>query len=179
MSGRNGGWVFAVLFIGSIFFANYLIRHVGVVCAPPSPCLVPVWPGIMAPSGVIAIGASFTLRDIVQRRLGRNLTIASIVIGAGLSAVLSPALALASGAAFLLSEALDLVVYTPLQERSLLLATVASNAVGLVVDSAVFLFLAFGSLQFIGGQIIGKAWMTLAALPLVALLRRREAASHP
>jgi hypothetical protein len=53
---------------------------------------------------------------------------------------------------------------------------VASNVVGLVVDSAVFLFLAFGSLRFIAGQIIAKAWMTLLALPLIALPRRRDAA---
>jgi len=173
---RRDGWLYAVLFIGSIWLANYLIGHVGVVCTPQGPCLIPVWPGIMAPSGVLAIGASFTLRDLVQRRLGRNATLGAIAVGALLSAFLSPALALASGAAFLLSEFLDLVVYTPLQQRNLLLATAASNIVGLVVDSIVFLFLAFGSLQFLEGQIIGKAWMTLLALPLVALLRRRNAA---
>lgn len=173
---RRDGWLYLVLFIGSIWLANYLVGHVGVVCPPQSPCLVPVWPGIMAPSGVLAIGASFTLRDLVQRRLGRAVTIAAIVAGAALSALLSPRLALASGAAFLLSEALDLLVYTPLQERNLILATLASNTVGLVADSVAFLFLAFGSLQFIEGQIIGKAWMTLLALPLVAYLRRRDTA---
>ena len=175
MTPRRDGWLYAALFIGSIWFANYLIGHVGVVCAPPGPCLIPVWPGIMAPSGVIAIGASFTLRDLVQRRLGRSVTLAAIVLGALFSAILSPALALASGVAFLLSEFLDLLVYTPLQQRNLIVATIASNAVGLVVDSVVFLFLAFGSLQFIGGQIIGKAWMTLIALPLVTLLRKHDA----
>lgn len=175
---RGDGWIYLVLFIGSIWLANYLVSRVGVVCEPgPSgPCLVPVWPGILAPSGVVAIGASFTLRDLVQRRLGRSITIGAIALGAVLSAFLSPRLALASGAAFLLSESLDLLVYTPLQERNLILATLASNIVGLVVDSTVFLFLAFGSLRFIEGQIIGKAWMTLLALPLVAFLRRRDAA---
>lgn len=173
---RRDGWSYFAFFIGSIWLANYLVSHVGVVCVPRGPCLIPVWPGIMAPSGVLAIGASFTLRDLVQRRLGRAITIGAIVIGAVLSAGLSPALALASGTAFLLSESLDLLVYTPLQERNLIVATVASNLVGLVVDSIVFLYLAFGSLQFIEGQIIGKAWMTLLALPLLTLMRKRDAA---
>jgi uncharacterized PurR-regulated membrane protein YhhQ (DUF165 family) len=178
VTARRDGWLYTILFVGSIWLANYLIGHVGVVCAPPGPCLIPVWPGIIAPSGVIAIGASFTLRDLVQRRLGRGVAVGAIVTGALLSAFLSPALALASGTAFLLSELLDLLVYTPLQEQNLIAATVASNIVGLVVDSIVFLFLAFGSLRFIEGQIIGKAWMTLLALPVVALLRRRDAAIH-
>ncbi|MDR7481442.1 MAG: VUT family protein [Armatimonadota bacterium] len=175
MTRRLEGWTAAVLFVGSIWLANYLIRRVGTVCPPGGPCLVPVWPGVMAPSGVLAIGLSFTLRDLVQRRLGRGAAVAAIVAGAALSATLSPQLALASGTAFLLSETMDLLVYTPLQARNLVMATAASNVVGLVIDSAVFLFLAFGSLQFIGGQIIGKAWMTAAALPAVAYLRRREA----
>ena len=46
-----------------------------------------------------------------------------------------------------------------------------SNAVGIVTDSLVFLWIAFGSLEFFKGQVVGKAWMTLAALPVVLLLR--------
>ena len=46
--------------------------------------------------------------------------------------------------------------------------------VGLVVDSIVFLWLAFGSLDFLAGQIVGKAWMVLLSIPLVAYLRRRD-----
>ena len=56
-------------------------------------------------------------------------------------------LVLASGVAFLLSEFADLGVYTPLARRRLVLAVVASSVVGLVVDSIVFLWLAFGSLD--------------------------------
>jgi hypothetical protein len=43
-----------------------------------------------------------------------------------------------------------------------------------VIDSLIFLWLAFGSLEFLPGQIIGKAWMVLLALPLMAYLRRRD-----
>ena len=81
---------------------------------------------------------------------------------------------LASAAAFLLSELADFAVYTPLQRRRFVTAVFASSVVGLVVDSLVFLHLAFGSLDFLAGQIIGKAWMVLLALPLMHLLRRRD-----
>src|SRR5262249_10285145 len=63
----------------------------------------------------------------------------------------------------------------PLARRGLIIAVVASGVVGLVVDSVVFLWLAFGSLEFLLGQIIGKAWMVLISVPCVAWLRRRDA----
>lgn len=164
------GYLYLIGFISTIFLANWLIGNVGYYCDPV--CVIPVWPGIMAPSGVLAIGLGFTLRDLVQRHLGVRYTILAIAVGAGLSALLSPALALASGTAFLLSEMLDLAVYTPLARRNLMGAVIASNMVGLVVDSIVFLTLAFGSLAFLPGQIIGKALMTLAALPVIWWMRR-------
>ena len=55
-----------------------------------------------------------------------------------------------------------------------MLAVLASSLIGLVVDSIVFLWLAFGSLEFLPGQIIGKLWMVLLAIPFVAYLRRRD-----
>ena len=81
-------------------------------------------------------------------------------------------LVLASAAAFLLSELADFAVYTPLQQRRLVLAVVASSLVGLVVDSVVFLHLAFGSLDYLAGQVVGKAWAVLVSLPFIRLLRR-------
>jgi uncharacterized PurR-regulated membrane protein YhhQ (DUF165 family) len=53
-------------------------------------------------------------------------------------------------------------------------AVIASSVVGLVVDSIVFLWLAFGSLEFLVGQIIGKLWMVLLAIPFVMYMRRRD-----
>ncbi len=139
------------------------------------PCLIPVAPGVLAPSGVLMIGAALVLRDLVQRRLGVEFGIGAIVAGAAISAgIAPPSLVLASATAFLLSEFADFAVYTPLARRRLVLAVVASSAVGLVVDSIVFLWLAFGSLEFLLGQIVGKAWMVLLAIPLVAYLRRRD-----
>jgi hypothetical protein len=49
----------------------------------------------------------------VHDRLGTRWIIGLIVAGAGLSALLSPRLAVASGTAFLLSELLDFSVYAP------------------------------------------------------------------
>ena len=101
---------------------------------------------------------------------------AAILAGTLLSALLAPAaLVVASGVAFLLSELADLAVFTPLQRHRLLLAVLASSIVGLVVDSAVFLYLAFGNLDYLAGQVVGKTWMVLLTLPMIAWLRRRDA----
>jgi len=169
------GSIFLVLFCLTIPAANWMIGHVGTVCVPNGPCLVPVAPGIMAPSGVMMVGAALVLRDLVQRRLGVEFGIGAIVVGAIISAGLAPpALVLASATAFLLSEFADFAVYTPLARRRLVAAVVASSVVGLVVDSIVFLWLAFGSMEFLLGQIVGKLWMVLLAVPFVAFLRRRD-----
>jgi queuosine precursor transporter len=170
-------------FIACIPTANWMIGHVGTVCVPHGPCLVPVMPWgpegrpLMAPSGVLMIGLALVLRDMVQRRLGRGVALGAIVAGAALSgAVAPPPLIVASAAAFLLSELADFAVYTPLQSRGLVMAVLASSVVGLVVDSVLFLWLAFGSLDFLAGQIVGKLWMVLLALPVVHWIRRREIA---
>lgn len=174
---RREGLIFLVLFALTIPAANWMIGHLGTACvAPHGPCVVPVAPGVVAPSGVMMVGFALVLRDLVQRRLGAGISAIAILFGTAASALLAPpSLVLASGVAFLLSEFADLAVYTPLARRRLVAAVVASSAVGLIVDSIVFLWLAFGSLDFLLGQVIGKAWMVLLSVPLVAWLRRREA----
>jgi uncharacterized PurR-regulated membrane protein YhhQ (DUF165 family) len=64
------GYVALALFTLTIPLANWMIGNVGTVCVPDGPCLVPVAPGIKAPSGVLMVGLALVLRDIVQRRLG-------------------------------------------------------------------------------------------------------------
>lgn len=169
------GSVFFVLFCLTIPAANWLIQNVGTVCTRDGPCLVPVAPNLMAPSGVLMVGAALVLRDLVQRRLGFGVAVAAILIGAGISGLIAPlSLVTASAAAYLLSEFADLAVYTPLHERRFIAAVIASSVVGLVVDSIVFLWLAFGSLEFLLGQVVGKGWMVLLSLPLILLLRKRD-----
>ena len=169
------GIVFLIAFGLTIPMANWMIGNIGTVCTPNGPCLIPVAPHLMAPSGVLMIGIALVLRDLVQRRLGVVYSASAVVIGAILSALVAPpALVLASGVAFLISEFVDLAVYTPLARRRLVAAVVASSLVGLIVDSVMFLWLAFGSLDFLLGQVVGKAWMVLLSIPLVYLLRRRD-----
>jgi len=169
------GVLFLAAFALCIPAANWMIGHVGTQCVPAGPCVIPVAPGIMAPSGVVTVGLAFVFRDLVQRRLGWKAAAAGILAGTLLSALVAPApLVIASAAAFFVSETADMLIYTPLQKKKLVLAVAVSSGVGLVVDSIVFLWLAFGSLAFLNGQIVGKAWMVLLALPAIALLRRRD-----
>lgn len=172
------GYIYFALFAVSIFIANYLIRNVGTECHG-NVCLIPMWPSFgigdgLVPSGVLVIGFSFTLRDLVQRRLGLRWAWGAVVLGAVLSALLDRQLAFASGVAFLLAESLDLMVYTPLQRRNLTLAVLGSNVVGFVTDSFVFLYLAGIPMMFVEGQIIGKFYMTLIALPIIWWIRRYD-----
>lgn len=169
------GFAFLAAYIACIPAANWLIGNVGTVCVPQGPCLVPVAPGLMAPSGVLMIGLALVLRDLVQRRLGVGYALGAIAAGAALSGILAPLpLVVASTAAFLLSELADFAVYTPLQKRGLVLAVLLSSVVGLVADSIIFLWLAFGSFEFLMGQVVGKAWMVLLTLPAIEWLRRRD-----
>lgn len=157
--------ILIALYILTIPAANWLIGNFGTICIPQGPCLIPVLPGVMAPSGVLMIGAALLLRDLVQRRFGPWVSISCILAGAALSFFVAiPALALASGAAFLLSEFADFAVYTPLARRRFALAVMLSCLIGAAVDSALFLWLAFGSLDHLTGQIIGKAYAALAYL---------------
>src|SRR5262249_57936582 len=76
---RTEGVVFLVLFGLTIPAANWLIGNVGTVCGPNGPCLIPVAPGLMAPSGVTMIGIALVLRDLVQRRLGVGVAVGAIL----------------------------------------------------------------------------------------------------
>ena len=173
---RAEGLAALAAFILTIPLANWMIGHLGTTCVPNGPCLIPVAPGLAAPSGVLMAGLALVLRDLVQRRLGIGASAGAIVVGAALSAFLAPAaLVLASASAFLLSELADLFVYTPLQRRRFIFAVMLSSLVGLVIDSAVFLHLAFGSLGYLPGQVVGKLWMVVLAVPFLIGLRRRDA----
>lgn len=169
---RIEGFALFAAFALTVPLANWMIGNVGTVCPPDGPCLIPVAPGLLAPSGVMVAGLAFVLRNLVQRRLGLAWTITAIALGAILSVLVAPpALVFASVVAFLVSELADLGVYTPLQRRGLVLAVVASSMVGLFLDTLIFLQLAFGSIELMWGQIVGKGWMVLVAIPFIYWLR--------
>lgn len=54
-----------------------------------------------------------------------------------------------------------------------------SGIAGALVDSALFLWLAFGSLDFMLGQFVGKLWATIAACLLLGCLSGRREAGWP
>lgn len=155
--------VAAAAFVGTVFAANWAIAEFGAV---------PVGFGLMAPAGVYFAGLAFTLRDALHEFGGRWVVLAAIGVGAAASALVAPpALVVASAVAFGASELADMAVYAPLRRRRWYLAVAASNIVGLVADSVLFLWLAFGSLTFLPGQVVGKALMTLAAVAVLAAVR--------
>jgi queuosine precursor transporter len=176
-------WAGLLAFIGFLLTgpaSNWLIQNVGTVCVPNGPCLIPVFPGLTAPSGVLLVGLALVLRDLVHRDLGPYWALAAIIGGGAVSAIFSPqALLIASTAAFLLSEFADLAVFAPLRSRGFLYAAFASSIVGLVTDSFVFLTLAFGNLDYLAGQVLGKLWMVLATLLIIGVagLRRKKLAA--
>lgn len=151
-------------YLGSVVLANWAVERFGVI---------PIGFGLMAPAGVFVIGITLALRDEVHDLIGVWGSVIAVLAGAALSWFISPTLAMASASAFLVSETADLAVYTPLRKKGKPVALLASNAVGLVVDSMVFLSLAFGSLAFLPGQILGKLYATLAAVVFVGWRERR------
>jgi len=163
MSNRQLGYLAVIAFAGTVWLANWLVEEYGIV---------PVGFGLEAPAGVYAAGLAFTLRDITQRLLGFKAVVIAILVGAGLSWVITDIqrIAIASAVAFALSETLDLIIYTLVKTYGWLRAVAASNVVGIVADSIAFLLIAFGSLTFLWGQIVGKMWMTLVALIVLSIL---------
>jgi uncharacterized PurR-regulated membrane protein YhhQ (DUF165 family) len=156
------GVITLLAYVGTVVAANWAVHRYGIV---------PVGFGLLAPAGVYFAGLAFTLRDITQEALGRVAVLAAIAAGALASYFVSDGrLAVASAAAFGLSELADFAVYTPLRERGWLRAVVLSNIVGLTADSVLFLWIAFGSLAFLPGQLVGKALMTGAAVAVLAVI---------
>jgi uncharacterized PurR-regulated membrane protein YhhQ (DUF165 family) len=150
----------------TVVVANWLVTTFGIVDIAPGPWL------LMVPAGVYAIGAALVLRDVAHELAGVWWVLAAIGVGVGLSVLVAPpSLVVASAVAFGVSELLDLAVYTPLRQRGWTLAALISSAAGLVVDSVVFLWLAFGSLAFLPGQLVGKALAVVLAVAVATTLR--------
>lgn len=164
----------------SVLLANVLIRMVGTLVLPDGTHLLPVGFGFYAPSGVFAVGLTFVARDVVQRTIGRRWSLLIIIPGAAITALLDVRLAVASATAFLFSESVDFLVYTPLQRRGFVRAVIASGLAAAVIDSLLFLSIAgIPLLLAFPGQLLGKAEVLVVAGPLTWLLRRRLPAPAP
>jgi uncharacterized PurR-regulated membrane protein YhhQ (DUF165 family) len=164
-------WIAALMafaaYVATIPGANYMISHVG-ECSPAGVCVLPVGFGLYAPSGVLLVGAALVLRDFIHEEFGIAAAFAAIVVGSFASILFAaPQLALAAFLAFTLAELADLLVYAPLRRRRLWLAVLLSGIAGAFVDSVVFLYVAFGGVDYLAGLIVGKMWATIAAVPFL------------
>lgn len=158
-------------YVATIPAANMLVDHFDAV---------PVGFGLVAPAGVFMVGLALVLRDLAHEAAGYKAVLAAIGFGTVVSYLLAdPVIATASAVAFVFAELADMAVYSPLRKRGLVLALLASNAVGLGVDSILFLKIAFGDLGFVWGQIVGKTEMTLLAGIVLAYLVRRRRKANP
>lgn len=158
------GMASLLAYLASILGANWAITYIGIV---------PVGFGLLAPAGVYAVGVTLTLRDLVQWSLGKPAALVALTVGAVLSYFIAdPTVATASAAAFLVSELIDFVVFTWLAPRWATAVFVGGLA-GLIADSALFLLIAFGSLTFLPGQLLGKLYGVLAATMVITIRRWR------
>jgi queuosine precursor transporter len=152
--------------LASVWAANYLVQHVGIIR---------VWPtDLRAPAGVYLAGVAFLFRDTVQRLAGVWWALLGIGLGAALSYSVSPTLAGASAAAFTASELTGLLVLWLLGRR-LVAAIAGAQAAAAAVDSVVFLALAFGWAgvrSFFEGQFVAKVSVLALAYPVVYACRR-------
>jgi queuosine precursor transporter len=150
-------------YVATVAAANWAVHRYG---------LVPVGLGLAAPAGVYFVALALVLRDLVQWALGKAVMLAALAAGVGLSYRLAdPRIALASAVAFAFSELADFALFTWVAPRWAR-AVLAGGLAGAVVDSALFLSVAFGSLAFLPGQVLGKAYGVALAALLVGLRRR-------
>lgn len=157
----------AVALVATVAAANYATTHLGAV---------PAGFGLTVTAGTYAAGLALVLRDVLHEAGGVRCVLAAIAAGAGLSLVLGDGrIALASAVAFALAELADLAVYAPLRRRRWRTAVAASNTVGALVDTLVFLTIAGFPIAagLVGGQLLVKAvWVTAAFLLAAEVLRR-------
>jgi hypothetical protein len=165
------GTVIAASFLACILAANYVTSRYG---------MAPVGFGLVATTGTYFAGITFVIRDSLQDIAGKKWTVIVIAAGAVLSFLIStPFIALASAAAFALSEVTDLAVYTPLRKRGYVRAAVASNIVGSFVDTIVFLTIAgFPLTGSMPGQMAGKLLITAVGVAVVVSIRIFRKAAH-
>jgi queuosine precursor transporter len=137
---------------------------------------LPMWPlpdGGQLPAMAVVAGAVFVVRDYVQQRIG-HWVLAVMAAGLALSWWLaSPAVALASGVAFMASEVIDWAVFSTVR-TSMMRRVVVSSVVAVPVDTVVFLGVAFGMDQVSPLSVIAmSAAKMLPAFAAVAMRRRR------
>jgi len=156
--------LFILLYLSSIVAANVVTASFGPIAFGP----------LLVPAGTFLIGATFVLRDFVQRAIGRGATYATIAVALVLSATVSFLLrdplwiVFASAVTFAVSETADTELYTrlklPMGRRVLY-----SGAVGGTLDSALFVLIGLSPIgagfvpwEAVGLAIVGQIVVKLA-----------------
>lgn len=160
----------AAAYVGLVVLANWLASRY----------TVSVGFGLIAPAGVYCIGFVLCARDWLQQLRGLRFVLPLMLVAGGASYVVGVAagwtrlqtVAVASVVAFLVSETVETVVFTPIRNSRTLTGGVALSAtVGNAIDGALFLWLAFGSLAFFAGNFVGKLEMIALGVLLTACRR--------
>lgn len=154
---------FTLMYIALIVAVNYGFSVVPLVKLPD---------GTMWPPLSLVVGFIFVVRDFAQREIGHRVLLA-MLIGAALSYVMAdPYVAVASAAAFLVSELADWLIYS-LTKRPLSQRIIYSSLLSAPLDSAVFLF-GIGHFS-IAGVVTMTASKLVGAFIVWWMVRKREA----
>jgi len=164
----------AVAYVGLVVVANWLASKY-LITVP--------FTHYLAPAGVLCIGAVLVVRDWLQQLRGLRWTFGLIAFAGVLSYVVGVVagygslqrVALASLAAFAVSEGIfETAIFTPLRKRHFTLGVALSASVGNLVDSFVFLVLAFPAIwhSLYMGNVVGKFEMIAIGVVLTAARRR-------
>lgn len=126
---------------------------------------VALWgPSVAVLNAFLLIGPVMTIRDVLHKAWGANVRSRMFVL-IGFASLISWALNPASGRiafgsflAFAASEAIDYLIYVGLQQHQFLVRSNWSNIGGAIVDSVVFMGVAFGVFipEVFIGQIVAK-----------------------
>ncbi len=140
--------------------------------------------------GAFSYPLVFLVSDLTNRALGpqvaRRVAWIGFAVAVGVSLGLAPwRIALASGAAFLFSQLMDVAVFNRWRQASWWKAPLVGSLVASVVDTGVFFFLAFAGsdmnwLMLAAGDLAVKAAMAVLLLaPYRALLPRLQTWAAP
>jgi len=135
--------------------------------------------------GALSYPVAFLVTDITNRQFGPRPARVIVYVGFALAVVASvtlasPRIALASGAAFLTAQTLDIGVFDRLRDRVWWLPPLISSLLGSALDTAIFFSLAFAGtgLPWVGwaiGDFGVKVTVALLLLPAFRLLARHRA----
>jgi len=146
-----------LFYLGSILLANWLVIQFGIIKLG----------FLIFPAGAVAIGLTFSARDFVQRKYGKWGAWIWMLVATVITVIFNRKIALASGTAFLVAEAVDWLIYT-ISKRSFSQRIVLSNLLGTPLDSLIFVTLAFGFVwPAIWGQTIIKFISSILVIPFI------------